>query len=397
MASQTNASILYVDDEYDNLVVFSSRFKKRYDVHIARDANEALQILENTKIQLVVSDQRMPGMTGVQLLEIVKEKYPDVVRIILTGHTDPNEIIHAINKSNIYYFVRKPWDGQELQLLIDKSLAYYNLRQRNKELLQRLYVTINELEIFYYRASHDLRGPIASLMGLLLLAKNEKGIDQMNTYLDMLEDCAHKLEEVIRKISSVSLVEQANEDEEVIDLNEVLQDVLRVLGEEIAEKSIRVDLSIAPNINYTARRSLIKNLFENLIENSVHFSDTQKESKQINIVVSSKTGLLIEIIDNGVGIESSKIDSIFHAFYRGNESSKGNGLGLYIVKKTVDVLGGKISVSSSPFVGTSMRIELPETKPEKEKVTVGADNPHASNTSHGMNMEPGARKPTPLT
>ncbi len=136
MASKS--PILYVDDEPHNLVVFEAAFKHFYDVRTAVSARRAIDILRADDIQMVIADQRMPEMTGVQLLEVVLSEFPDAVRMILTGYTDVDAIIRAINAGRIYQYVTKPWDSNELKIVIDRALEVYRLRQTHKALLEEL-------------------------------------------------------------------------------------------------------------------------------------------------------------------------------------------------------------------------------------------------------------------
>ncbi|MEN0005481.1 MAG: histidine kinase [Bacteroidota bacterium] len=127
-------TILYVDDEPGNLLAFRSIFRRKYRVLTCESGEEALGILEKEAIQLLISDQRMPGMQGTKLLEIARQKYPDLVRILLTGYTDMYAIIEAINKSKIYHYITKPWRVEELEIIIRQALEVYELRTAKRQL-----------------------------------------------------------------------------------------------------------------------------------------------------------------------------------------------------------------------------------------------------------------------
>ena len=132
------SSILCVDDEAHNLAVFEAAFEDDYDVYTAGTARGAIAILRRHQIDLVVTDQRMPQMTGVQLLEAIGSEYPDTVRIILTGFTDIEAIIQAINTGRVDHYVTKPWDQRELKLIMDNALKLQLLRLHNLELVKEL-------------------------------------------------------------------------------------------------------------------------------------------------------------------------------------------------------------------------------------------------------------------
>ena len=130
--------ILYIDDEQDNLTVFYSAFRRNFNVYIANSALEGLEIMKKYTIHLVIADQRMPEMTGIEFLEKIKEKYPDCIRMVLTGFTDVEAIIQAINKGRVYRYITKPWSKDELKLTIDHALETYNLKKENKKLFSDL-------------------------------------------------------------------------------------------------------------------------------------------------------------------------------------------------------------------------------------------------------------------
>jgi serine phosphatase RsbU (regulator of sigma subunit) len=130
--------ILYVDDEKDNLTVFNSAFRRDYKVHLALSGNEGLDIMKNHEVHLVITDQRMPEMTGIQFLERIIPDYPDCIRMILTGFSDIEAIIQAINTGRVYRYITKPWSKEELKINIDKGLETYHLREHNKRLIEDL-------------------------------------------------------------------------------------------------------------------------------------------------------------------------------------------------------------------------------------------------------------------
>jgi sigma-B regulation protein RsbU (phosphoserine phosphatase) len=137
-ATKKISPILYVDDEEDNLVVFNSTFRRDYDIHLAKSGQEGLEIMKRHPIQLIITDQRMPEMTGIQFLEKVIPDYPDCIRMILTGFSDIEAIIQAINTGRVYRYITKPWNKEELKINIDKALETYRLREQNRKLVEDL-------------------------------------------------------------------------------------------------------------------------------------------------------------------------------------------------------------------------------------------------------------------
>ena len=130
--------VLYVDDEENNLTVFEAAFEDCYDVYTAISGEEALKILAARPIHVLVTDMRMPGMSGVELLERVLPDYPDTVRIILTGYTDVESVIRAINQGQVHQYITKPWDEREVRMIIDGGLEHYAARVRQQLLTAEL-------------------------------------------------------------------------------------------------------------------------------------------------------------------------------------------------------------------------------------------------------------------
>lgn len=131
-------NLLIVDDEKDILRTLTLTFEEDYEVFTARSGIEALGVLERQDIALIIADQRMPEMTGVELLQKAITIKPQAIRIILTGYTDTEALIQAINKGHIYQYITKPWDRQELKILIRRALDSYDLCIENQRLLKEL-------------------------------------------------------------------------------------------------------------------------------------------------------------------------------------------------------------------------------------------------------------------
>lgn len=138
-------TVLYIDDEEDNLVVFRSAFRRDFNVLVSTSPEEGLAMVEKDDIPLVITDQRMPGMTGIEFLEKLPENN-ESVRMILTGFSDVEIIIEAINKCNIYRYLTKPWDKSELMHTINLALEKFYLNRENEQLVVDLRQANEELE-----------------------------------------------------------------------------------------------------------------------------------------------------------------------------------------------------------------------------------------------------------
>lgn len=138
--------LLYVDDEQNNLTAFKATFRRDFKVFTAISAAEGKKILDEEEIHILITDQRMPVMTGVEFLESILDDYPDMIRILLTGYTDIEAVIDAINKGQVYRYITKPWDETELRITIKNAFEVYSLKKENKELLKKLKRANEQLE-----------------------------------------------------------------------------------------------------------------------------------------------------------------------------------------------------------------------------------------------------------
>lgn len=139
-------SILYIDDEINNLVAFKANFRRDYEIYTAETTDEALNILKNNKISIIISDQRMPGKNGVEFLQEIISEFPDPIRILLTGYSDIQVVIDAINKGQVFRYITKPFSDVEIKMTIDNAMEVYNLREENRELLKKLSIANEQLE-----------------------------------------------------------------------------------------------------------------------------------------------------------------------------------------------------------------------------------------------------------
>ncbi len=139
-------TILYVDDEMNNLISFKAVFRIKYNVLTAISGEEAIKLLKNNNVDIIITDQRMPNMTGVEFLESILGEYPDPIRILLTGYADMNAVIDAVNKGKIFHYLTKPWNEEELDMTITRAYDVYRSRMEEKEMTQKLSLSNEQLE-----------------------------------------------------------------------------------------------------------------------------------------------------------------------------------------------------------------------------------------------------------
>jgi response regulator RpfG family c-di-GMP phosphodiesterase len=151
-----NNKILYIDDEQVNLVSFKFIYKKDFDIVITQSPKEALEILSQEKFAIVISDSKMPEMGGVELLEKVAKLYPDTLRILLTGYSDIDTIVSAINKASIFKYINKPFDNSELRNILNEGVELYNKKINSFQIQEENFVKIlDNLEIIICQIGED--------------------------------------------------------------------------------------------------------------------------------------------------------------------------------------------------------------------------------------------------
>jgi response regulator RpfG family c-di-GMP phosphodiesterase len=147
MTTGTKIKVIYVDDEENNLLSFKASFRMKYEVFIAISAKEAITILQqNPEISVIITDQRMPDMTGVEFLESILDIFPDPIRILLTGYADINAVIDAVNKGKIYHYLSKPWKEEELSETIEKAHELYEYEISQKDYNKQIIRVNDQLE-----------------------------------------------------------------------------------------------------------------------------------------------------------------------------------------------------------------------------------------------------------
>jgi DNA-binding NtrC family response regulator len=137
--------VLYVDDEIHNLNSFKAAFRRDFNIFVAQSAREGRKILDQNEIAVIVTDQRMPVMTGIEFLESIIAVYPDTIRILLTGFSDINAVMDAINRGQVYKYLVKPWADEELKMYIQNAMEIYHLRRENRDLAAKLELANKQL------------------------------------------------------------------------------------------------------------------------------------------------------------------------------------------------------------------------------------------------------------
>jgi DNA-binding NtrC family response regulator len=146
MTENTKIKVLFVDDELHNLEAFKATFRRDFEVFICINVADALTLLETEEMHVILSDQRMPGTTGVEFFEQILDKYPDCIRILITGYADIGIVVDAVNKGKIYQYIQKPWDNNNLKDIILKAFEEYSVQMAKKRDLEDMRTLAEQLE-----------------------------------------------------------------------------------------------------------------------------------------------------------------------------------------------------------------------------------------------------------
>lgn len=353
--------ILYVDDEPDNLVGFKASLRFHYQVITAVNVPQAVACLDNhPDIKVIFCDQRMPDKTGVEFFEEIRVSHPLPVRILITAYTDVESIIDAINKGNIYRFVKKPWTEADVISAIEEAYKFYMassmLTIKNAE-LQKAY---NELNKFAYSVSHDIRGPLSGIFGAINLAREVDTVEEMREMMLLMGKSLNKLDAYILNMHDYYSLQRGELKLTEIDFNKVIEDMKAMYMIISKTSDIQFNVKVDQRESFRSDELPLKVIFNNLLSNAFKYQDKTSKNKLVDVDVEvSSTQATIYVKDTGIGILGTHIGEIFNLFYRASLNDSGSGLGLYNVKSAISKLNGQIEVNSVMHKGTTFKVTIP--------------------------------------
>lgn len=385
-------NLLIIDDEIDITKSLFRQFRRKYKVHTAINGKDALELMKQYPIQVVLSDQRMPGMTGVDFFYKIKNQYPDTLKLILTGYSDIGAVVDAINKGQVFRYLTKPWNPVELELAIKEAFEKQELISKNKSLLLRLQEAnslleakvkerTNELELANDRlkhlnleknkyigiVAHDLRTPIGNAFNFSdLLIEDYYAFpkEEQIEFLKIINDrCSYSLK-LIEEFLDVSKIESG-----ILDLNFKSWDYNEIVAECIKQNKLFAKKKSQQIIYETSKEKImvicdkdkIEQVINNLLSNAIKYSN---KGKKIWIQVTTADNRLNTAVkDQGKGIAKNELPTIFTDYQTTSTHStageKSTGLGLAIVKKIVESHQGNISVVSDVNSGSTFSFSIP--------------------------------------
>lgn len=310
-----------------------------------------------------------------------KENYPKMKELAkhrLDGKPDVSSIqeILCIKNDGSLFDVEIRSSVLEIQgekFLISTANDITERKQAEKELKEsneQLKKTNAELDRFVYSASHDLRAPMVSVLGLINLAKKETEMYRLQEYMDLMEKSVRKLDSFVQEIIHYSRNSRLEVRHEPIDFKDLIEGVIEDLQFMDEAKLVERQLFYDIEEDFFTDKNRLSVVINNMISNAFRYSSSHRRKSFLHVYVEVKGGkAVLRFKDNGQGIAPEHQKDIFKMFYRASESSKGSGLGLYIVRETIEKLGGEISVSSVLGKGTEFTIELPSLEPTEDELS----------------------------
>ena len=389
-----NNYILFLDDEENVLKSLQRMFHNEpYGVVTASNPQHALDIITREPIKVVFSDQRMPQMMGVEFLRRVKEKKPDIIRVLFTAYSDLTAAETAINVSEVYRYINKPWTEEELKSAVHQAMIHHDLllenrrltletQQKNKELeaANRKLTTLFDIQKeFSATVSHELRTPLASIKAaidiVMSLTPGPLTNDQKN-FLGKAKDNIDRLNRLINDILDLAHLESGKTslNIESKNLNDIIVAVVDMQQGVAKNKNLFLTHTLDSHIqNVSLDDDKVRQVLVNLMSNALKFTD-KGGVKVISTLMPEQNLVKVSVEDSGPGIKKEDVHKLFHKFQQLGDpvlrKTGGTGLGLAICQEIVRQHGGKIWVESEVGKGSSFCFTLPLTGPANTQHTV---------------------------
>lgn len=382
---EKKATVLVVDDEESILRATKRILRREYNVVTFQNPLEVVDFIENNNIDVLISDEMMPEMRGSDLVSIVHKKNPNICKIILSGHSEKENMARAINQGHIFSFLFKPADNIQLIQAIERGLENKRMREEiinqneklssyNKDLLKMVEERTEQIismEKFYevgkFSASivHNLNNPLQTMiMATQLIEEDFKTNLRPDSvsfkYLRMIDESLITLEKMVKSIT-LSVRSSAFDRNEEFSLNKIITSVVEYYKIDHSFKhQTNVILDLTSELPLLKGQEIHFNqIISNLVKNSI---DAMENSPQKELMLSTRfldNKITFILQDTGSGIEPKYLDKIFKTGFTTKKPGKGTGLGLSITKQMIESYKGTINVESEIGKGTKFIISLP--------------------------------------
>ena len=378
-------AILYVDDEERSLKNFERGFKDTFRIFTASNAEDGLRLLEAhaDEIGVIMSDQRMPGMKGVQFLEKARQLRPKMIRILATAFSDLDAAIASVNTGAIYKYITKPWEGHELEHTLKRSLEFFMVQHERDQLLRekmsvlhKMVITDRVLSLGVLAAGlgHHVRNAMTAVRTFLDLApemlhRESLDLNQLH-HPAFWQDFHRKVQDRVKLL--IDLLDDLAENTEgnpfqfdsEVSLHEVVAEAVGMVGEDLSRRRIQVVNEVAPGlprlrVDHPKLRKLFQLLLRDELANLQEGATIRFEASAREAQDGQPAGIDLLIHDNGPGLPKDAILAVFDPFFVRNDSP--NEFGIYLMACYFIVYhhGGTINVGPGKEGGLAFRIMLP--------------------------------------
>jgi signal transduction histidine kinase len=338
-----------------------------YEVLTAESGEKAVEIIESTPVDIMLLDNKMPGMDGIEVLEYVRKKEYDIAVMMITSYATLDVAVKATNMG-AFSFMPKPFTPQELRTALEGITKNLYLRRMTRKLSQE--GRDNQIR-FLSVLSHELKSPINAVDGYIRIILEKQAGNSVDDYKMMLERCLERLKgmrSLISDLTDLSRIESGEKSRQIInvDLHDIARSVADTVEPMAGQKHVDIIMDVPENIFIRADSKEIEIIISNLVSNAVKYN---KEGGKVFLTIR-KTGnyYIIMVEDTGIGISEEDQSKLFRDFVRIRSSQTkniaGSGLGLSIVKKMVDLYDGTIELKSIPDTGTTFTIKIPDQSPK---------------------------------
>lgn len=383
--------LLVVDDEPDLVQSVKDLLRFDYRVLGATRAGEGLALLGREDVHVVMSDQRMPEMTGVEFLKRVKDTFPDAIRLLFTAYADLNAVTDAINEGNVYRYISKPWEPDELRAVLKQAVDQHRLQADRKRLIKEVQEKNAQLEAanlelqkandlkraFIKVASHELRTPLTLVMGLSEFAYKQGRLPApMDDWLKQIYEAGSRLNERVDLMVKLLHAGRFERPLQTIDvpLAELVQGAAQEVHSFVTARRQKLTLDVGDDPGTVrVERDKMHDCVVQLLINAIKFTP-DGGAIRLEARRTSDGGATIAVSDTGKGIDAVSLERVFDPFFTRFDVSRhasgtfefdrrGLGLGLTVVKAFVEMHGGRVKVESQVNEGTTFTINLPPAPP----------------------------------
>jgi nitrogen-specific signal transduction histidine kinase len=353
--------ILYVDDEAENLIVFEASFDEYFNVVTADSAQQALALLERQAFPVVVADQRMPRMSGAELFEAMRHKYPHTKRVMLTGYADSKAMLDAINQGQVFYFIKKPWEHDQVFSTLIRAIEAYDMSISNMVLQDRLVAADRCATLGRSAAqlAHEMGNQLCMLPLLELIEDRYGDQEDLVRMAGFARTTHERLVQIINEVKAFVRFEREEVVMQRLELSEVVHELVEFLRYERSLPLERFEVRVDCLASVNAHRVKLQQVLLNLLKNAAH-AIRGRDDGRISLVVSSdNNNAIITVTDNGYGMSPEVARRIWEPFFT-TKGEEGTGVGLDVARSIVEAHGGSIDCETAPGAGARFTIRLPK-------------------------------------